>query len=151
MPLNEFRHTFPTNDAIFGVELSGSQLLDILEQSVTVSTTGSYGSFPCGAGIRYNVNMNAIEGNRLSNVQVSVVGNNDREWIQLQSNEMYLVATTKTLLQGGIPGYNTWSMIEDVIDFHQSFDELFSSCASLNCPFGEIASDEYSTQEYTSR
>jgi len=149
LPYNQFRNVFPVNDAIFGVEMSGARLVAVLEDALDATANGNDAAYPCGAGIRYSVNMNAAKKSRLSNVQVRV-GVLDVEWVAINLTKTYFIATTKSLLQGN-HGYQTFGSIEDVIDLNASFYDLFTSCAVTNCPFTAMAASEYSTQQFSSR
>lgn len=136
----EFCAVFPVNAYMFGIELNGVSLVAVLEDALDAAVNGDEEAHPCCAGIRYSVDMTAVRGKRVTNMETRV-GTGDFEWIEFDMNQIYLVATTRSLLQGR-HGHKTFNSIEDdVLDLNESFYDSFARCAAANCPFSAVLSD----------
>jgi hypothetical protein len=85
--------------------------------------------------------MTAVRGKRVTNMEMRVGTGRDLEWIEIDINSIYLVATSWSLLQGR-HGYKTFSSIEDgALDLNESFYDTFARWAAANCPFSAVLSD----------
>ena len=77
--------------------MAGTQIKDVLEEALVYTTeeSGSTGAYPYAAGLRYNVNYNNAEGNRIVGLEINsrfAAGWTSVENSEL-STEMYTVVT----------------------------------------------------------
>lgn len=84
----------PFNNTLHVLELTGAQIKEALEFGVYKGS----GAFPYAAGLRYTVNMNKPQGQRVSGV---VVRNKDAKWVPLKPTRTYRVVTNAYMARGG--------------------------------------------------
>lgn len=82
----------PFSNTVVMLDMTGREIVDVLNQAAYYSLhTGSTGAFPYAAGLRYDVYLNADEGEVIRNVEVK-----DREtgsWSQIDMDTVYTVST----------------------------------------------------------
>ncbi len=100
----EVYDALPFRNALVRLTLSGAQLKTALEDGIDylVRTPGVTGAYPYAAGLRFDVNLGAARGSRLSNVQVR---NSDGVFVTLNPAATLRLATSAYLAGGG-DGYD---------------------------------------------
>lgn len=83
----------PFRNTLYTMDISGSMLKDVLEQGVTRSG----GAFPYLAGARYVADMNRVEGDRITSVEVQ----SGNAWQPLEAERVYHVVVSSYLANGG--------------------------------------------------
>ncbi|WP_252714567.1 NAD nucleotidase [Treponema phagedenis] len=107
-------YTFlPFGNTLFMVEVSGEETKQILEDAMdfALGGTGSTGSFPYGAALRYEANQNKDKnGKRL--VKVEVQNRETKKWEPIKDSKMYKLAVN-SYIAGGKDGYVTLGKITE--------------------------------------
>lgn len=88
----------PFDNTLVEVNLTGAQVHQLLEQAVayTLAPEGSDGAYPHGAGIRFDVDLNAATGERVSAIYVE----RDNQWVALQPTQSYTMITNSFVANG---------------------------------------------------
>jgi 2',3'-cyclic-nucleotide 2'-phosphodiesterase (5'-nucleotidase family) len=97
----------PNNPSLVTVELSGTQVVALLEEAMDAlvgATPGedAYNTYPFCSALRFNVNTMAGKGERLSSLEFFTASN---RWVPLDLNNTFNVLTTSDLAGGNNPGY----------------------------------------------
>lgn len=100
----------PFANTIVNLEMTGEEVAAVLEEAVafSIDPDGSTGAYPYGAGIRWDVDLNAADGERLSNIEVLV----DGEFVALDPAATFTVATN-SFTAGGGDGYFTFEAVAE--------------------------------------
>src|SRR5690625_4573650 len=147
-------HTLlPFANTLTNLEVTGAEIVKVLNEAVDYSATSS-GSFPYAAGLRWDVDMNCAEGERLYNVEYAPRCTADVdaacEWLPLEdSTELTVVSNSFTA--AGRDGYLTFGTVaedgraEDTfLDYAQAFVDYMLEVDTINKPLDE----HYSTQNF---
>ena len=100
----------PFANTIVNLEMTGEEINAVLEEAIafSIDPDGSTGAYPYGAGIRWDVDLTAADGERLSNIEVLV----DGEYVPLDPADTFTVATNSFTAAGG-DGYVTFEAVAD--------------------------------------
>lgn len=143
----------PFANTIVNLEMTGAEIAAVLEEAIAFSLDpdGSTGAYPYASGLRWDVDMNAADGERISNLQMRPSGTTD--WVALDTEATFTVATN-SFIAAGRDGYDTFGTVSDdgrvvdtFLDYAQSFIDYIEQNAGgvLN----KIPAAEYSTQNFT--
>ena len=120
----------PFNNTLVVLNLTGAQIIQVLNEAVdyAFAPDGGTGSYPYGAGLRFDVDANAAFPNYVTNVEVNIrLGS---VWEAIDPAQTYAV-TTNNFIAAGEDGYLTFGgvSVEDTeLPYAQSFiayaDEL---------------------------
>lgn len=136
----------PFANTLVEVAITGAEVEQVLNQAVTyaLSSNGSDGAFPHGAGIRFDVDLNALPAQRIHNIQVNLKG----QWQPLVAQQRY-VMITNSFLAGGNDG---WTMLAEIaaqervtdtyVNYAQSFVDWVRQQGSIERP------EQHSTQVF---
>ena len=143
----------PFANTIVNLEMTGAEINAVLEEAVAFSLNpdGSTGAYPYASGLRFDVDMNAAEGSRVSNIEMRPSG--DLLWAPLDMERTFGVATN-SFIASGQDGYVTFGTVTDdgrstdtLLDYAQSFIDYIEQDAGGT--IGKLPADEYSTQNFT--
>ena len=100
----------PFANTIVNLDMTGAEVKAVLEEAVafSVDPDGSTGAYPYGAGIRWDVDLKAADGERLTNIEVLV----DGEYVALDPAATFTVATN-SFTAGGGDGYFTFEAVAE--------------------------------------
>ena len=100
----------PFANTIVNLEMTGEEIAAVVEEAIafSIDPDGSSGAYPYGAGIRWDVDLNAADGERLSNIEVLV----DGDYVALDPAATFTVATNSFTAAGG-DGYATFEAVAD--------------------------------------
>lgn len=140
----------PFANTLVEIEMTGDQIKQVLEEAVrnALDPNGSTGSYPYAAGLRWDMDMSAEFGSRLSNLQFKA--RDSETWTALDSDETYVVVTN-SFTAGGQDGYLTFGEIADelkvdtFLDYAQSFSDYAKEVGTVD----KLPYSEYSTQDFT--
>lgn len=143
----------PFANTIVNLEMTGAEIAAVLEEAVAFSLDpdGSTGAYPYASGLRFDVDMNAAEGSRVTNIEMRPSGTTD--WVALDTDATFTVATN-SFIAAGRDGYITFGTVSDdgrvvdtFLDYAQSFIDYIEQDAAgvLSKP----ADGDYSTQNFT--
>ena len=116
----------PFANTLSELDMTGAEVLLALEQGISnVIEQGGSGSFPYGAGIRWDLDMTQPEGGRFSNVEVRPKGTDT--WVPIDVDHTYVVVANSFMATGG-DGYFVMGEVTDAgrsvdtgLDYAQSF------------------------------
>ena len=138
----------PFANTIVNLEMTGEEIAAVVEEAIafSIDPDGSSGAYPYGAGIRWDVDLNAADGERLSNIEVLI----DGSYAALDPEATFTVATNSFTAAGG-DGYATFEAVVDdgrsedtLLEYAQIFIDYIEQDVAgvLETP----ASETYSTQ-----
>ncbi len=141
----------PFANTIINLEMTGAEIASVVEEAIafSIDPDGSSGAYPYGAGVRWDVDLNAADGERLSNIEVLV----DGDYVPLDPAATFTVATNSFVASGG-DGYATFEAVSEdgrsvdtLLEYAQVFIDYIEQDAAgvLEKPGPE----NYSTQDIT--
>ncbi|MEO1059147.1 MAG: 5'-nucleotidase C-terminal domain-containing protein, partial [Actinomycetota bacterium] len=145
----------PFSNTLVELTLTGQEIDDVLEQAIEnfLDDGGSTGSYPYGSGIRYDVDLSAAPGARVTNVEVK-----DRDtgvWDDLDLTKTDYVVVTNSFIASGRDGYDAFGVafddgrvVDTFIDYAQGFFDYLEEDLAGGTVFVPAPS-EFSTQSFT--
>ena len=143
----------PFANTIVNLEMTGAEIAAVLEEAIAFSLDpdGSTGAYPYASGLRWDVDMNNPDGQRISNLQMRPSGTTD--WVALDMGATFTVATN-SFIAAGRDGYVTFGTVSDdgrvvdtFLDYAQSFiDYIEQDVAGV---LSKPDPGDYSTQNFT--
>ncbi len=143
----------PFANTIVNLEMTGEEIAAVLEEALTftLDPDGSTGAYPYASGLRFDVDLSAAEGERVSNLEVKPTGAAD--WAPLDMTATYNVATN-SFIAAGRDGYLTFGVVSDdgraedtLLDYAQSFIDYVEDEAGGT--LSKLPTSDYSTQSFT--
>jgi 5'-nucleotidase len=141
----------PFANTIVNLEMTGAEVQAVLEEAVSfaLDPDGSTGAYPYAAGLRFDVDMNAAAGSRVTNHEVKA----GAAWVALDPAATYTVATN-SFIASGQDGYITFGTVTDdgrsvdtLLDYAQSFIDFIEKDSGGT--LSKLPASEYSTQNFT--
>lgn len=141
----------PFANTLVNLDMTGAEIRQVLNEAVEFAHTpdGSSGAYPYAAGLRWDVDMNRVAGERLFNIEVK--DRDGGEWRPLADEDLLRVVTN-SFTAAGRDGYITFGtvsndgrMVDTYLDYAQSFADYVTTQGTLSKP----ALEDYSTQSYT--
>ncbi|MGQ4275591.1 bifunctional metallophosphatase/5'-nucleotidase [Pseudidiomarina sp. E22-M8] len=138
----------PFANTLVEIEITGAEVNQVLEQALTyaLSESGSDGAYPHGAGIQFDVDLQAADGERISHLAVKTGGG----WQPIEPNRSYTMITN-SFLAGGADGWFLLGELEAAgrvqdtyVNYAQSFVDWARKTKLIQRP------SEHSTQSYQS-
>ena len=125
---SDIDQAIPFKDSIILMEISGTKLMEILEQSAKLEADsgGSGGKILQVAGLRFKYSVKLEKGNRVE--QVSING------IPIEMEKGYLAAVSKYLADGG-DGYNQFKevkLLQDMGDLRTVIKDYIKAAGTLD-------------------
>lgn len=136
----------PFANTLVEVQITGREVKQVLEQALAyaISAGGSDGAYPHGADIRFNVDMSAADGQRISALEVVT----ENGWQPIQADQMYTMITNSFLASGN----DGWALLGDLseqgrttdtyVNYAQSFVDWARKIKTIKRP------NSHSTQSY---
>lgn len=145
--LGDAYRILPFSNTLVTVDLTGAELKQLLEQtmSYTLSDSGSDGSYPHGANIRFDVDLSATEGQRVSAIQIR----DQQGWQPLVNDKRYTMVTNSFVANGSdgwvlLGELSEQGRVEDTyIEYAQSFIDWLKAQVQVTRP------QQHSTGSYT--
>lgn len=140
----------PFANTLTEITMTGQQIKDVLEDAMDATMTGSTGSYPYAAGLRWTVNLAEAKGSRISNLEINprVAGS----WTAIDLSKNYKVVTN-SFTASGQDGYLTFKTIPDTLklntylDYAQSFVDYVEKLTAEGKQISKLPIAEYSTQQ----
>ncbi len=138
----------PFANTIVNLEMSGSEIAQVLEEALTftLDPDGSTGAYPYASGLRWDVDLTAGEGERISNLEFL----DGDTWVPFDTEATYIVATN-SFIAAGRDGYFTFGTVSDdgratdtFLDYAQSFIDYIELDAQGT--LAKLPTELYSTQ-----
>ena len=101
----------PFTNVLVELDITGAEVVSTLEDAVAnhLDASGSDGSQPYAAGLRWDVDLSEIPGSRFSNVEVR---NENGQWVPIELNRTYVLVTNDFIAEGR-DGYTTLGTVTD--------------------------------------
>ncbi|GEA51967.1 NAD 5'-nucleotidase [Vibrio inusitatus NBRC 102082] len=115
-------NVLPFTNLLVNLDMTGQEIVDTIEDAIdNVVVNDSSGAFPAAANLRFDVDMNAVKGERISNVEARRKNDDGTldEWHDIDLGGGYVVVTNDFIAQGGdrydsfVPVYEDESRRED--------------------------------------
>ena len=138
----------PYGNTLMTIEISGSELKQVLEEALNFAVTGddNIGAYPYGANIQYSINLQQGFGDRISDIKVW--DDEQQTWKAVRPRDTYRVVTN-SYIAGGQSGYKTFLTLSDRgrahntgIDYAQAFADYVRQFDQLKRP------TQFATQEF---
>lgn len=146
----------PFSNTLVELEMTGQQIIDTLEEAVSNhmdadanGKTGSSGSHPYAAGLRWNLDMSKARGARFSKVEVK--DKTSGKWSAIDTAKTY-VLVTNNYISGGKDGYATLGKITragKVVDTYLLYTQSFIDYVNAEGSISRPARSDYSHQSVT--
>lgn len=142
----------PFANTIVNMEMTGAEVTQVLEEAITfaLDPEGSTGAYPYASGLRFDVDLTAAEGSRVTNHEVKPTGTD--EWVPIDPTATYTVATN-SFIAAGRDGYLTFGTVSEdgraedtLLDYAQSFIDYVEDEAAGE--LSKLPTSEYSTQNF---
>ncbi len=143
----------PFSNTMVNMTMSGAEIAAVLEEAAAFALLpdGSTGAYPYAAGLRWDVDLSAAEGQRFTNLEVK--GRDATEWTPLDPSATYTVVTN-SFIASGQDGYTTFGAVsadgravDTFIEYAQSFIDYVS--ITREGVLSKIDPEDYSTQNFT--
>ena len=139
----------PFTNVLVELSMTGQQIVQVLEDAVAnhLDNSGSSGSHPYAAGLRWNLDMSQPRGQRFTGVQVR-----DRStgtWSAIDPARTYTVATND-FIASGQDGYTTFGQVFDagnVVNNYLLYTQTFVDYVRAQGSVGRPAAADYSHQQ----
>lgn len=139
----------PFTNVLVELSMTGQQIVQVLEDAVAnhLDNSGSSGSHPYAAGLRWNLDMSQPRGQRFTGVQVR-----DRStgtWSAIDPARTYTVATND-FIASGQDGYTTFGQVFDagnVVNNYLLYTQTFVDYVRAQGSVGRPAAVDYSHQQ----
>jgi 5'-nucleotidase/UDP-sugar diphosphatase len=136
--------TFP--NTLVNMQLTGKQIKQVLEEAIDFALSGSDGAYPYAAGIRFNVDLSANKGKRVSQLEVKSKG--QQGYGPIDVKKTYIVVLN-SFIAAGKDGYQTLADLpnEDTgILYNQGLYNYIQHQSDQGEVIRKVAESEYSTQ-----
>lgn len=147
--INDAFTLLPFANTLVEIDMTGAQIATVLEEALTqfLDDGGSTGAMPYASGLRWDLDLAAPSGSRLSNLEARPKGTGI--WEPLDPARTYRVVAN-SFIAGGRDGYDTFGTIPDsqktdtFIDYAQAFIDYVQQ--DLEGIVDRLPIEEYSTQ-----
>ncbi len=142
----------PFSNTIVNLEMTGGEIKATLEEAIdfALDPDGSTGAYPYAAGLRFDVDQNEPEGDRVTNIVVR--RNGETEFAPLDPDATYIVATNSFVASGG-DNYVTFEEVtadgrstDTFLNYAQTFIDYIQQDAQG--VLAKLPASEYSTQSF---
>lgn len=139
----------PFSNTLVELTMTGEQIHAVLEDATDFALDGSTGAYPYAAGLRWDMDLSAPRGSRLSNLEFK--GRDAAAWQPLDPAARYVVVTND-YIAGGKDGYTTFESVggddrvDTFLDYAQSFVDYVE--ADADGLIEKLPYSEYSTQDF---
>ncbi|MBC7002744.1 5'-nucleotidase C-terminal domain-containing protein [Photobacterium sp. BZF1] len=115
-------NVLPFSNYLVNLDMTGQEIVNTIEDAIdNVVVNDSSGAFPAAANLRFDVDMNAEKGQRITDVQArrKLEDGTFGEWHDIELTEIYVVVTNDFIAAGGdrydsfVPVYEDDSRRED--------------------------------------
>lgn len=145
----------PFTNLLVNLDMTGQEILNTIEDAIdNVVVNNSTGAFPAAANLRFDLDMTAAKGSRISNVEVR--RRNESVWSPIQLDATYVVVTNDFIAAGGdrydamVPVYNDPARREDTgLLYTDSLINYIKAMTAANQPLSQPAVSEMMVQSYT--
>lgn len=132
----------PFSNTLVTLEMTGQQVIDVLNEAFAYSDAASTGSYPYGSGIRWTVEYPSPG---VSEMTVEVNPRLDGTWTAIDAEATYTVVAND-FIAGGQDGYKSFLDAVNVIDTYTDYAQAFVKYAEMVGTLEEVPDEEYSTQ-----
>ena len=140
----------PFANTLTNLSMSGAEIRKVLNEAVDYSfdASGSTGSYPYAAGLRFDVDRSRPAGSRLFNLETKVKGSS--QWTPLDESHTYKVVTNSFTALGK-DNYLTFATVTargDAVNTYLDYAQSFVDYVKQKGTLGKPAAEDYSTQHF---
>jgi 5'-nucleotidase / UDP-sugar diphosphatase len=135
----------PFSNTLVTLDLTGQQVINVLNEAFQFSSGTSTGSYPYGYGIRWSV---AYPRPGVNSTTVEVNSRLAGSWMPIDVRATYTVVTN-SFVATGQDGYVTFKSATNVVNTFTEYAQTFVDYASNVGQLTDIPDAEYSTQSIT--
>ena len=140
----------PFANTLTNLSMTGAEIRKVLNEAVDYSfdASGSTGSYPYAAGLRFDVDRSRPAGSRLYNLETKVKGSS--QWTPLDESRTYKVVTNSFTAQGK-DNYLTFATVTargDAVNTYLDYAQSFVDYVKQKGTLGRPAAEDYSTQHF---
>jgi 5'-nucleotidase / UDP-sugar diphosphatase len=135
----------PFSNTLVTLDLTGQQVIDVLNEAFVFSNGPSTGAYPYGYGIRWSV---AYPTPGVTRMTVEVNPRLAGTWTPIDVGATYTVVTN-SFVAAGQDGYVTFKKATNVVNTFTEYAQAFVDYAIKVGQLKDIPDDEYSTQSIT--
>lgn len=130
----------PFSNTLVTLEMTGQQIIDVLNEAIAFSASTSTGAYPYAYGIRFDVQYPTPG---VSNVEVNprLAGT----WSPIDVDKLYTVVANSFVARGG-DGFATFTEISNIVDTFIEYGQAFVDYATAVGTILDLPDEEYSTQ-----
>jgi len=142
--INDAFNVLPFQNTLVTLELTGGQVIDMLNEALNFALTMSSGAYPYGNGIRYDVDAKKGE---VSNIEVNI--RMEEEWMPIDVSASYTLVTNDYIANGK-DGYFLFAEVpsEKRIETFSLYSQSLIDFAREKKVLEDIPKSEYSTKSY---
>ncbi len=142
----------PFSNTIVNLEMTGAEIKATIEEAIAfaIAPDGSSGAYPYAAGLTFDVDLNAADGSRATNLMVR--RNGERDYVALDLEATYTVATNSFVASGG-DNYATFEAVSNdgratdtFLNYAQTFIDYIEQ--DVQGSLAKLPASEYSTQSF---
>ena len=143
----------PFTNVLIEMPMTGQQLVSVLEDAVAnhLDNSGSDGSHPYAAALRWNLDMSQARGQRFTQVQVR--DRSTGNWAAIDLERTYTVVTND-FIASGRDGYTTFGSVYatgNYVNNYLLYTQTFVDYVKARNTVGRPAAADYSHQQVTTR
>jgi 2',3'-cyclic-nucleotide 2'-phosphodiesterase (5'-nucleotidase family) len=153
LKIGDIQNAIAANELVV-VEMSGDNLVNILNEAVSSSFNGGPSSapesYPYAAGLRYSVEANLMPSERISNIEINLGLRDDGIWEPINTRKFYKVVTTAPLADGSMGYYSFGNVINDwktPLNI-ETTDVFYNYVKNNEENWWSLPDNEYSTQYF---
>ncbi len=141
----------PFANTLIEIDMSGAEVVAVLEDAYAFTSEGSTGAFPYAAGLRWHLDASKPYGERFSQVEVNPRATGS--WQPLEAAARYRVVTND-FIGGGKDGYTTFGQVAEAnkvdtfLDYAQSFVDYVKREQAQGRAITKLPLEHYSTQSF---
>jgi len=140
----------PFANTLTNLSMTGAEIRKVLNEAVDYSfdASGSTGSYPYAAGLRFDVDRSRPAGSRLYNLETKVKGSS--QWTPLDESRTYKVVTNSFTALGK-DNYLTFAIVTargDAVNTYLDYAQSFVDYVKQKGTLGKPAAEDYSTQHF---
>lgn len=141
----------PFKNTLVDLKMTGSEIINVLEEALDYALNGSTGAYPYAYGLRYHVDLSQPKGQRITQHQVLLKG--ETTWSSLETERTYTVVTND-FIASGKDGYLTFKTVADdgrAVDTYLDYAQAFVDYVRQQGTINKLPSDAYSTHRFVNQ
>lgn len=139
----------PFSNTLVNLQATGAEIHQVMEEALDYALNGGgMGAYPHAAGLRFDVDLSADFGQRVSQIETRVKGT--EQWLPLDYEQVYTIVTNSFIALGQ-DGWHTFAKLSAdnrAVDTYINYAEALLRYAQTHRVFTRYTQDDYSTQKF---